>query len=101
MAYSLAMAAGRGWWTCCDGLSARWPTLPALNCYIRSPATRCQLAPQMSKALYPVTNPLSHLSLDAGWIYTSNLQVKGSAFSSQSLDLSLSSGSCAKMTLSL
>lgn len=55
----------------------------------------------MSKALYPVTNPLSHQSLDAGWIYTSNLQVKGSGLSSQSLDLFLSPGSCAKMTLSL
>jgi len=55
----------------------------------------------MSKALYPVTNPLSHRSLDAGWIYTSNLQVKGSGLSSQSPDLSLSAGSCAKMTLHL
>lgn len=55
----------------------------------------------MSKTLYPVTNPLSHQSLDAGWIYTSNLQVKGSGLSSQSFDLSLSPGSCAKMSLSL
>lgn len=30
----------------------------------------------MSKALCAVTNPPSHQSLDAGWIYTSNLQVK-------------------------
>lgn len=55
----------------------------------------------MSKALCAVTNPPSHQSLDAGWIYTSNLQVKGSGLSSQSLDLSLSPGSCAKMCLSL
>lgn len=37
-------------------------------------------------------------SLDAGWIYTSNLQVKGSGSFPRSLDLSLSPGSCAKMT---
>lgn len=38
-------------------------------------------------------------SLDAGWIYTSNLQVKGSGSFPQFLDLSLSPGSCAKRTL--
>lgn len=35
------------------------PTLPPLNCDL------CHLVPQMSKALHPVTNPLSHQSLDA------------------------------------
>lgn len=41
---------------------------------------------QMSKALYPVTSPLSHKPLDAGCIYFSNLQVKGSGLSPQPLD---------------
>lgn len=82
---------------CHHDLHPQCPTLLPLNRYLWSQ----QLHASLSKALYPITNPLSHQSLDASWIYTSNLQVKGSGLSPQSLDLSLSPGSCAKMTLSL